>query len=121
MIFRQVVSKDIAQAEAELIIVLGMLGTDPQEIADRLTKAGYAGHRSSCNECPIARYLLDLGFTEAEVTFDDVTFYPGHEYVVVSYDHPGKHNLFAVLQFVRNFDAQLYPQLDVIEQKRHQP
>jgi hypothetical protein len=99
----------VITTDDELQVLLGTLGTSPEQVAETLRAKGIKGQPMQAHSCPIAKWLsAETG--AAVVTVDTgscgvyLGFGPGRESVQAT--PPG-----AVDQFIVQFDDREYPDL----------
>lgn len=99
-------SRVVVQLPVDLdpVLRLQRLGETSAEVARALEAGGFVGFRSSPVACPLCVYLISYGWTEAYLW--------KHEFVCTRWQ--GRQKLpEACVNFLRDFDAGLYPSLDL--------
>lgn len=83
---------------------LAVLGSTPEEVAERLGAEGCFGHLDGVRSCPVFHYLAGRGVPVVEVTWATIMAGHGQNRVVV-------YNPDAVEQFQIRFDHGKFPRL----------
>ena len=99
-------SRVVVQLPVDLdpVLRLQRLGETSGEVARALEAGGFVGYRSSPVACPLCVYLISYGWTDAYLWQQDF----------VCTMSQGRQKLpLACVHFLRDFDAGLYPALDL--------